>query len=151
MNTEVAYTTTVGTVVVWIFGDGPTLHEGSACSRVAHDHKMQPSQSTPSPKIAQEEGTGPARSVRSRRRHYTFGIGGPLDSLANTVRTRPHHAHWPVRMAERLNVGVPNRMFAHAQINGHVGAAAQARRTTRGPFGGHHFVRARLGHATRGP
>ena len=46
----------------------------------------------------------PARSVRSRRRHYTFGIGGPLDSLANTMRARPHYAYWSVRMAERLNV-----------------------------------------------
>ena len=56
----------------------------------------------------------PARSARSRRRHYTFGIGRPLDCLANTVRARPHYAHWPARMVERLNVGVPNRVFAHA-------------------------------------
>ena len=35
---------------MWIVGGGPTLHEGSAHSRVAHDHKMRPSQNGPSPR-----------------------------------------------------------------------------------------------------
>jgi len=111
---------------VWIVGGGPTLHEGSAYSRVAHDPKMQPSQNRTCTPLARRRGLCPARSVRSRRRHYTFGIGRPLDSLANTVRTRPHYAYWPVRMAERLNVGVPNRVFVRTRAetctNSQVGA-----------------------------
>ena len=35
---------------MWIVGGGPTPHEGSAHSRVAHDHKMRPFQNGPSPR-----------------------------------------------------------------------------------------------------
>ena len=100
--------------------------------------------------VTRRRGMRPARSVRSRRRHCTFGIGRPLDSLANTVRTRPHYAYWPVHMAERLNVARGQPRVGVVPSVGAWPGRAQVRHTTRGPLRAHHLARACLGQAAGG-